>query len=116
LPASQILASHVLEHASYHIAAKVVSKWVGKLAPGGTIEIRVPNLTLIVKDFAEGKLGYLRFIQLMYGGQTSPGDYHNTAIDLPWITGQLMYWGCSEVQSIEPTQEYELRVIGRKAS
>lgn len=116
LPAAKILAAHVLEHVSYHKAAAVVGRWVDKLAPGGTIEIRVPDLTSLVRDFHADKLSYLGFVQLMYGGQATEHDYHYNAIDMSWIEGQLLWWGCESVERLKPTQKHELRVIGRKPS
>lgn len=114
LPAATIYASHVLEHASYHKAAGVVHLWVEKLAPGGTIEIRVPDLACIVDAYTTGKMSYLQFIQIIYGGQTTPYDYHCTAIDEPWLTGQLKWWGCVDVYRKKTDDPFELCMVGRK--
>lgn len=115
LPASYILASHILEHVSYHDAAKkVLSMWIDKLAPGGVIEVRVPDLERLVKAYASGQLEYLRFIQLMYGGQKDERDYHYNAIDQSWLTGQFTWWGLVDIRRHRGTTEYELRMTGRK--
>lgn len=114
LPASYILASHILEHVSYHKAAKVLSMWIDKLAPGGTIEIRVPDLKELVWAYEAGKLHYLRFIQLMYGGQKDKRDYHFHAVDEGWLSGQFDWWGLTDIRRLHPTSEFELRMTARK--
>lgn len=114
LPAAHIQAFHILEHASYHRAAQVLSMWISHLAPGGTIEIRVPDLDGMVKGFYEGTLHYLVFLQGMYGGQTAPQDYHCIAINEGWLRGQLNYWGCVDIKRLPTDKLLELRMTARK--
>jgi len=113
LPASRILASHVLEHVSYHRASEVLGMWISHLAPGGTIEIRVPDARAMVEGLVSGRVDYLQFLQAMYGGQTTPYDYHNIAIDESWLRGQLGWFGCVDIQRV-PGEKNELRMTARK--
>lgn len=116
LPARYILAAHVLEHASYHKAAKVLAMWINKLAPGGTIEIRVPDAGAVMRAYAAGTLHYLQVLQSMYGGQTTVYDYHNIAIDESWLTGQLTWNGLENVRRIPSNMPYELVMKAEKPS
>ncbi len=115
LPASYILASHILEHVSYHNTAKVLSMWIDKLAPGGTIEVRVPDLDIMIAGFVSGDISYLRFLQLMFGGHRTKYDYHHIAINEGWLRGQLSYWGCVDIKRLPPAgAKTELRMTARK--
>lgn len=114
LPAAHISAYHVLEHASYHVASHALHRWIDKLAPGGTIDICVPDIDAIIRDFVNGTLPYLNFLQGMYGGQATELDYHKIGINEGWLTGQLSWWGMVDIKREKPTKPYELRMTARK--
>jgi predicted SAM-dependent methyltransferase len=108
-----VKAFDVLEHFSYHKASYVLEQWIKALRPGGTITIRVPDLDAICEAFLERRLPLLRTIQVLYGGQTNQWDYHKIAINFSWVSGQLHWWGCTDVVKL-PDERQALRVQGRK--
>lgn len=114
LPAKRILASHILEHITYHKTSQVLAMWIEKLAPGGTIEIRVPDAGAIMRAYVEGSIDYLKLLGGMYGGQTTELDFHHIAIDEPWLTGQLHWNKLQNIRRLPGTQPYELVMVARK--
>jgi len=95
----EIYASHVLEHFSYHRVSWVLTDWIRALKPGGKITIKCPDFEFICKGYSSGELGYLRAVQLLYGGQTIEDfDTHYTALDFPWLRSQLIVHGCTNVE------------------
>ena len=114
LPASYILASHVLEHVTYHKTAPALATWIKRLAPGGTIEVRVPDAGSVMKAYVAGEIHYLRLIQLLYGGQTTDWDYHKIAIDEAWLTGQFSWNRLEGIRRLPGSQDHELIMVGRK--
>lgn len=50
-----IYASHVLEHIPWYKTAEVLVEWVRVLAPGGRLEIWVPDGLKICKAFVEAE-------------------------------------------------------------
>lgn len=97
----EVKAFDVLEHFSYHTAGRVLSDWIRVLKPGGVITIRCPDFDELCLAFVERRLDYLRAIQLMFGGQSTPYDCHYIGINWPWLNGQLQWWGCIHVERIE---------------
>lgn len=97
----EIEAFDVLEHFSYHTAGNVLHGWIEALKPGGVITLRFPDFDELCLAFVERRMEYLRAIQLMFGGQSTPYDCHFIGINWPWIFGQLSWWGCSEVERVE---------------
>jgi len=81
--ATEIYASHVLEHYSHRQAPAALLDWVRVLAPGGRIRIAVPNLDTIVDQYVKGT-DPMSEMYLM-GGQTDPNDFHGSV----WNEGKL---------------------------
>jgi len=50
-----VYASHVLEHTPWYLCAEVLAEWVRILAPGGVIEIWVPDGLKICRAFADAE-------------------------------------------------------------
>lgn len=77
--ASEIRASHVLEHFAHGEVLDVLKDWVRVLKPGGLMRIAVPDLERIAKAYLSGAdwpiQGYLM------GGQTDARDFHKSAFD-----------------------------------
>ena len=51
-----IVAHNILEHVAWDKTDECLSRWVGKLKKGGTIEIGVPDGELIFKRYMEGQV------------------------------------------------------------
>jgi len=95
----EIYAAHVLEHFSYHVVSKVLTDWIRVLKPGGKITIKCPDFEFVCRNYRTKRLGYLRAVQLLYGGQTDPDyDTHFTCLDWEWLRSQLTYHGCVDVE------------------
>jgi len=93
-----IWADQLLEHFSYHQVSRVVGDWCRVLKVGGTITIGTPDLRALCRAFTQNQLEYLRTVQLLYGGQAMPSDYHYSSFDRFWLEGQLGWWGCEGIK------------------
>jgi predicted SAM-dependent methyltransferase len=72
---SEIYACHVLEHFGRHEVAGLMAEWARLLQPGGVMRIAVPDLEAVFEHYATHRdLPVLT--GLLYGGQTTPLDYH----------------------------------------
>lgn len=85
-----IYASHVLEHLSHDEVVPVLKLWFDILRPGGKIMISVPDLDRIVKQYMANwehfqSPGAAPWIGLIYGGQSTPEDYHKTGFNFCWM-------------------------------
>jgi len=95
----EIYAAHVIEHFSYHRVSWVLADWIRALKSGGKLTIRCPDFEWVCRSYISGEVGYLRAIQLLYGGQTIKDfDTHYTALDFQWLLGQLTYHGCKDIK------------------
>lgn len=78
-----IRSSHSLEHLSHRDAPRVLRDWVNTLKPGGTIEVRVPDLEYhtrrLVEAIDKGEDAYPEtnyWIATIYGWQIGGGQVH----------------------------------------
>lgn len=102
--ASQIYASHVLEHFGHAEIIPILERWFDVLMPGGEIRISVPDIDRIVKIYYDNPKhfqtpGNSPWIGLIYGGQTTPYDYHKTGYNFCWLKylmEQVGYVDCAE--------------------
>jgi predicted SAM-dependent methyltransferase len=53
----EVIAIHVLEHASWRDTSQILSEWVRVLAPGGKVKIALPNLRFIMQSYLDAKNG-----------------------------------------------------------
>jgi len=96
--ADEVIAEHVLEHFSYHWAGWMLTDWIRVLKIGGEITVKVPDFDWICQSYVNRELGYLRAIQLLYGGQTKLDfDMHLNSLNEGWFRGQLGWHGCEEI-------------------
>lgn len=52
----EILASHVIEHVTWHILPKIVKEFFRVLVPEGQVFIRTPNLQFIMEHYQSGEI------------------------------------------------------------
>lgn len=102
--AQEIYACHVLEHFAHDEIVPILTRWFQVLEPGGHLRISVPDIDRIVriydKNFAHfQKPGHTPWIGLLYGGQTTPYDFHKTGFNACWLRyllEQVGFVDCAE--------------------
>lgn len=72
----EIVAQDILEHMSHREVHDVLAMWCRLLKPGGTIEIRVPDIEKQIDCYLEGPWDLAIFNHMVYAGQEHPGNYH----------------------------------------
>jgi predicted SAM-dependent methyltransferase len=85
-----LYASHVVEHFDYKDELLAVLKeWRRVLAPGGRLFISVPDLDVLCRIFSERQTltADQRFMvmRMMFGGHTTPYDYHKTGLNQEFL-------------------------------
>lgn len=103
--AIEIYACHVLEHFAHDEVVPLLRRWYAVLQPGGILRISVPDLDRIVKIYYKNwehfqKPGNTPWIGLIYGGQSTPYDFHKTGFNANWLRHLL------EQCSFEQCEEY----------
>lgn len=96
----EIYACHVLEHFSRKEILNVFQCWTKVLKTGGRIRIAVPDFDAVVTHYmTHGDLSTVT--GLLYGGQTTPYDYHMVTFNRPILTELLTHLGFSQVKLYE---------------
>lgn len=86
----EIYTCHVLEHFAHDEVEPLLRRWRDLLQPGGKLRISVPDMDRIVQVYARNfdhfqKPGHTPWIGLIYGGQTTPYDFHKTGFNACWL-------------------------------
>jgi hypothetical protein len=79
--ADGIVARHVVEHFEFRESSRLVARLVGCLVPRGVVHIEVPRMDFIARHWFDrpGNLEWQRWlIDMAYGAQDYPGNYHMT--------------------------------------
>lgn len=98
--ASEIYASHVLEHFSHTKTLHVLRNWRRVLAPKSKAYIAVPDFDAMVKLYLE--FGMNSFIRnMLYGDQGYALAYHYTGFTFPTLAAAIAEAGFSDVKRIE---------------
>lgn len=125
---SVVYASHVLEHIPWYKTDQVLAEWVRILAPGGRLEIWVPDGVKICQAFVEAEMrgatdferdGWYRFNEekdpcvwasgrvFSYGdgsGRRSDPNWHVAIFSWRYLEQALRRAGCSRVEKLERSQ------------
>ena len=92
-----VYASHVLEHVPWYQAEATLREWVRILAPGGALEVWVPDGLRIAKAFVDAE---------MHGSAdfTKDGWYRfNTGRDpCTWANGRIFSYGDGDGSKLSP--------------
>ncbi len=96
----EILAHDILEHFSHRETANILKEWARVLKPGGILKLRIPSLELQVKAYMRGDWDADVASYMIFGGQTSPGDFHSNGFDKKSIKRHLQKAGF-QVTNIE---------------
>lgn len=101
----EIYACHVLEHFSHDEVQPLLTRWLEVLEPGGILRISVPDIDRIVRIYHKNfehfhTKGHAPWTGLIYGGQSTPYDFHKTGFNACWLSYQL------ELCGYEKCEEY----------
>lgn len=102
--AKEIYACHVLEHFAHDEVTPLLKRWYEVLQPGGILRISVPDIDRIVRIYSKNfehfeTSGNSPWIGLIYGGQSTPYDFHKTGYNACWLKyllKQCGYVDCEE--------------------
>ncbi len=81
----EIYASHVVEHFTERDAKKILSYWFTLLKKGGVIRIVVPNIDVMARQYAEGKVTWEELHGVILGAQDYASDHHFNQFSLDSI-------------------------------
>ncbi len=98
-----IYACHVLEHFSTEEAQELMRRFWTLLGVGGELRLSVPDLDRIVRIYAKNwehfqTPGNSPWVGLIYGGQSTPYDYHKTGFNFCWMKYLLEEAGFSDIE------------------
>lgn len=83
--AVEILALDILEHFPIREVSKALDEWVRMLAPGGILQIKVPDLDILAKtlhDYSNNTAEIRHMVDRLYGGQDYPQNFHKSGFNL----------------------------------
>ncbi len=118
----EIIAYHVIEHATYWEAEAALSEWYRALQPGGRIALECPNIEWVARSLVHSA-NFTRWSQMgmwgIYGDPNPQNPFYShkwgyTAITL---AGMLYRAGFTDVLSTHPkthVPERDLRLEARK--
>ncbi len=70
-----VFSSHVLEHFDHKTVDSVLDEWIRVLKSGGTLKLVLPTIQWAAEKIVEGICDE-HVMNVLYGAQTSPYDYH----------------------------------------
>ncbi|MCK9288580.1 MAG: methyltransferase domain-containing protein [Sphaerochaetaceae bacterium] len=111
IKADYILARDVLEHFPQAETLDILKHWISLLNPGGIIEIQCPDVLWAYE--VSRKRGANWLIQLLYGGQDYPENFHKAGFTLEGLRKILKDLGL-EILSAENTPHGNLFIKARR--
>lgn len=106
-----IYASHVLEHVGHAGALKTLEHWHDLLKPNGKLMVAVPDIDLICKLWHTPPFDTVAarqyLLAIMYGGQTTPHDYHSTGFNGDILSEMMYAAGFSAVRRVNSFNEFQ---------
>lgn len=102
---AEIYASHVIEHVSYALELVPLLQDMHRvLVPGGKLMISVPDLAVLTRLYASGKLDLdqrFALMRIMYGGQVDRFDFHKAGFDKELLARFLTKVGFHPVRRVK---------------
>jgi len=97
--ATEIIASHLVEHFSLRMLEDVLlPHWRSLLAPGGQLTIVAPDGAAMLKAVSDGGMSFEAFREVLFGAQEYDGDFHLNLVTTETITASLQRAGFGEVE------------------
>jgi len=90
---NEIIANDILEHFSFLETDKLVSKLHWIMKAGAWVEIRVPDLDVLIDHYKQGILNADRLSYLLYGAQDYEYNYHYNGFSYTSLKAKLMKAG-----------------------
>jgi predicted SAM-dependent methyltransferase len=82
----EIHCSHALEHITKYEVRKTLNEWRRVLKPGGQVDIKVPDLRWVCKNWLE-KQDSDWALDAIYGMHNHPGEQHKTGFSPVMLKG-----------------------------
>jgi protein O-GlcNAc transferase len=101
---SEIYASHVLEHVAQAEVLPVLNELHRMLCPGGKLYVSVPDLETLSWLFLSPALdaaAKFHVMRMMFGGQTTPHDFHQIGYCFEFLVDYLREVGFESVEHVE---------------
>jgi predicted SAM-dependent methyltransferase len=98
----QILANDIIEHFPQAEGEQILRSWIGLLRDGGILDIRCPDV-----KHASKVLNEEMFIQMLYGSQDYPENFHKAGYTLSSMTALLEKLGMT-IESAKNTPDGNL--------
>ena len=120
---TELYSAHLLEHFPLEELRRVIlPRWVSLLEDGGKLVSVVPDTETMVSERAAGRIPFDEFVEVMYGGQEYPGDFHFSGFSKETLTKLLEDAGLEDVKVIEEGRrngacyEMEIEAVRRISS
>ncbi len=101
----EIYASHVLEHLGYlDDLPNALKEFHRVLETGGRLRLSVPDLETLCRLFLHPKLDMssrFHVMRVMFGGQTTPHDFHKAGMTEEFMTDYLQVAGFTSIERVE---------------
>lgn len=100
----EIYGSHVIEHISQRDMSQTLKGFHRILKPGGRLMVSVPDLEVLCKLFLTGGISKdVRFhvMRMMFGGQTTPADFHYIGLNEEFLRDYLTTAGFTGIRRVE---------------
>ena len=101
-----VYASHVVEHFDYlNELPRVLREWFRILAPGGTINVSVPDLNILAELFLLQESLTIddrwQVMRMMFGGHMDEYDYHQVGLNEEFLSLYLLKAGFVQIRRVE---------------
>lgn len=99
-----IYCSHVLEHVSLARFGETLKGLARILKPGGRLFISVPDIDVLCHLMLSPRLSVddkQKVMLLMFGGQSTPHDFHHVGLNFEFLTRTLQGLGFTSIEQVE---------------
>jgi len=112
----EIYSSHALEHIPKAMVPKTFLEWHRVLVWGGQIEVRVPDLLWVCRNFIQNPRPDWN-MDAVFGNQAHEGEFHKTGFTMPILINYVLEAGFEVLESsvVFSHQQDTLLVKARKS-